>query len=133
MDFLIALGIRQVLKAQDYIDILASIHNEHDDDTTCDTYKSVIETAYKVLIQHLRQDSTIRRLTGDVYLPDEAMNLRKTTTLCLNDVPWYRSRLHPNCTLKIILQPPVDDEGHRTLPDVLRIKRLSEIIVERML
>ena len=133
VDFLIALGVRQVLKVQDYIDILATVHNEHDDDTTCNTNKSVIEAAYKLLIHHLRQDPTLRRLTGDVYLPDEAMNLRRSTALCLNDAPWYRSRLPPNCTLKIILQPPVDDEGHRTLPDVLKIKRLSKIIVEKML
>ena len=133
-NFLNGLGVRQELKVQDYIDILANIHSERDDDdTTCNTYKSVIETAYRVLIQHLRIDPKIRSLTGDVYLPDEAMNLRKSTELCLNDAPWYRSRLPPNCTLKIILQPPVDDEGHRTLPDVLRIKRLSQIIVEKML
>ena len=134
MNFLNALGVRQELKVQDYIDILANIHSEQDDDdTSCNTYKSVIETAYRLLIQHLRQDTTIKRLTGDIYLPDDAMNLRKSTTLCLNDAPWYRSRLPPNCTLKIILPPPVDDEGHRTLPGVLKIKRLSEIIVERML
>ena len=131
-DLLVALGVRQVLKAQDYLAILASIHNEHCGDSTCDTYKSVIHSAYKELIQLLRQEPTIR-LTGGIYLPDEAMNLRKSITLCLNDAPWYRSRLPHNCTLKIILQPPVDDDGHRTLPDVLKVKRLSEIIVERML
>ena len=136
MNFLNALGVRQELKVQDYIDILASIHNEcddDDDDTSCNTYQSVIETTYRLLIQHLRQDTTIKQLTGDIYLPDEAMNLKKSTTLCLNDAPWYRTRLPPNCTLKIILPPPVDNEGHRTLPDVLKIKRLSEIIVEKML
>ena len=134
-NFLNALGVREKLKVQDYISILANIHSERDrdDGTSCNTYKSVIETAYRLLIQLLRQGPAIRSLTGDVYLPDEAMNLRKSTELYLNDAPWYRSRLPPDCDLKIILQPPVDDEGHRTLPDVLKVKHLSEIIVERML
>ena len=133
-NFLIALGVREVLKVQDFIDILVNIHSERDDDdTTCNTYRSVIETAYRELIQHLRRDTARRNLTGDIYLPVEVMNLRKSTELCLNDAPWYRSRLPPDCTLKIILQPPVDSEGHRTLPDVLKVKRLSEIVVEKML
>ena len=133
LDFLIAVGVRQELKAQDYINLLASIHKEHGGDTSYNTEKNVIETAYRVLIYHLRQESqTIRRLSGVIYLPDESVYLRKSTTLCLNDAPWYRSRLPLNCALKIILQPPVDDKGHRTLPDILKIKRLSEIITERM-
>ena len=133
-NFLNVLGVREELKVQDYINILDNIHIEcDDDDSTCNTYRSVIETSYELLIQHLRQDQAITKIIGDVYLPDETMNLRKSTELYLNDAPWFRGRLPPDCTLKIILQPPVDSEGHHTLPDVLNVKQLSEIVVEEML
>ena len=130
-EFLLAVGVRQDLTAKEYINILTTIHKElqHDNDVCADD-KKVIETAYTKLVYHLRRET--EGAATVTYLPDESMKLTKSSELCLNDAPWYRSRLPPDCGFKIILQPPVDDKGHRTLPKVLKIKRLSEIITERL-
>ena len=133
-EFLIAVGVRQDFTAQDYINILASIHKElQHDNNVCINDKKVIETAYVKLVHLLRQESCLKKGAAVVtYLPDESMKLTESSKLCLNDAPWYRSRLPPDCGFKIILQPPVDDKGHRTLPEVLKVKQLSEIITERL-
>ena len=131
LDFLMAVGVKQELTAQDYIDILASIQREAgDEDSVHDNDGKVIECAYKGLISCLRQGHSIKG--GEIYLPDESLKLTKTTQLCLNDAPWYENRLPQDFSLKMICQPPVDDKGHRTLPDCLHIKHLSEIIVEEL-
>ena len=133
VDFLTAVGVKDELRAQDYVDILLSIKKEAANDSIVhDKDTRVIESAYKQLVSCLRQEQSTQ-LTGDIYLPDESLSLTKATELCLNDAPWYKSRLPPDCGFKIIYQPPTDDKGHRTLPSALKIKKLSEIVTEELL
>ena len=133
IDFLTAVGVKNELRSQDYVDILLSIKEEAANDSIVhDKDTRVIESAYKQLVSCLRQEQSTQ-LTGDIYLPDESLNLTKATELCLNDAPWYRSRLPRDCGFKIIHQPPTDDKGHRTLPSSLKIKKLSEIVTEELL
>ena len=133
-EFLTAVGVKQQLTAQDYVDILSSIKKEVEDDGGIhDKDSKVIESAYKELISRLRREDSINRgINTVIYLPDEDLNLKQVTELCLNDAPWYKSRLPSDCSFKIILQPPTDDKGHRTLPDSLKVKRLSEIVTEEL-
>ena len=140
--FLTSIGVRQELAAQDYVDILLYVkagiednsgnHDAGNEEVSVDEKEGkVIESAYKELIGRLRQGDTISNGT-ELYLPDENLNLTKVSDLCLNDVPWYRNRLNPDCGFKFILQPPADSERNRTLPDVLKVKRLSDIVTESL-
>ena len=129
VEFLTAVGVKEELRAQDYVDILLSIKREAES-VVHDRDSRVIECAYKELVRCLRQGHSVNN--GDIYLPDESLSLTKITELCLNDVPWYRNRLPPDCSFKIIYQPPTDDKGHRTLPSSLKVKRLSEIVTEEL-
>ena len=132
VDFLTAVGVKEELNAQDYVNILLSIKKEAENESSVhDKDSRVIESAYKQLVSCLRQGHSIQQ-SGDIYLPDESLNLTKVTELCLNDAPWYRNRLPPDCGFKIIYQPPTDDKGHRTLPGALKVKRLSEIVTEEL-
>ena len=134
VDFLVAIGVKKELKSQDYIGILTCIHEELKDERGASaSFKSVIEIVYRELVLNLRKEKCLA--WGDnsvIYLPDESTKLVRRTDLYLNDVPWYRSRLPAECDIKIILHPPVDDKGHHTLPEVLRIKPLSDVVAERM-
>ena len=140
--FLTSIGVRQELTAQDYIEILLHVKegiedNSSDQDADSEDVgidekeSKVIESAYKELIRRLREEDTISNGTV-LYLPDEELNLTKVSDLCLDDVPWYRSRLPPDCGFKFILQPPADSERNRTLPEVLKVQRLSDIITEAL-
>ena len=132
-DFLTAVGVRQELEAHDYITILASIKRVLDgnDCGKCDRETKVIKMLYREVIRCLRQNHP---LDPDivVFLPDEDMLLTDVNVLYLNDAQWYRCRLPPDCGCKIIHQPPVDDTGHHTLPGVLKIRKLSEIVTEEL-
>ena len=134
MDFLTSIGVRQELKAQDYVNILGSIQEVFGDDGSIDDRtKKVVQCAYFELVRCLRQGDS---LTGDVniiWLPDQTMKLVKVQSLCLNDAPWYEDRLPEDCGLKMILPPPTDDKGLRTLPKHLKVKLLSEIITEELM
>ena len=132
MDFLTAVGVKEELRAQDYADILFSIKEEAENESIVhDKDGRVIDSAYKQLVSCLRQGHPIEQ-SGDIYLPDETLSLTKVSELCLNDVPWYRSRLPSDCGFKIVYQPPTDDKGHRTLPSVLKVKNLSDIVTEEL-
>ena len=133
-DLLSALGTKQELKAQDYIHILATVKEEHEDDKD-NIPKKVIESAYKELICRLRRgDSMDIQSENDsvIYLPDKDLNLSIISELCLDDVPWYKNRLPLQFSLKMILEPPSDHKGHRTLPECLNVQRLSDIVVEEL-
>ena len=140
--FLTSVGVRQKLTAQDYVDILFQVkagleddggtHGEGNEESCMSENESkVIESAYRELIQCLRQGDTLKEDTV-LNLPDENLRLTEVSDLCLNDVPWYKSRLTPDCGLKFILQPPADSERNRTLPDILSVKRLSHIVTETL-
>ena len=131
-DFLTAVGVQQELKAQEYVAILASIKVELDgNEGNCDRENKVIEILYREVIRCLRQNHPLDPSTV-IYLPDEVMTLTDVRELYLNDAEWYKCRLPNNCGCKIIFQPPVDDTGHRTLPEVLKVRRLSEIVTEEL-
>ena len=130
-DFLTALGVKQELKAQDYINIFDKVQRELEGDSILPT--KVIECAYKEVISRLRRGDNIKRKSDIViYLPDEELKPTKISELCHGDVPWYKNRLPQNFSLKMILEPPTDDKGHRTLPECLNIQRLSDIVVEEL-
>ena len=131
-DFLMAVGVRQELKAQEYIALLASIKQEIDgNDGHCDRENKVIKILYREVIHCLRQCHPIVPNTV-IYLPDKDMTLTDVRELYLSDAEWYRYRLPVDCCCKIIFPPPVDDTGHRTLPEVLKVRKLSEIITEEL-
>ena len=132
VDFLTAVGVKEELKAQDYIDILRSIKMENKDENNIHSKDTkVIGCAYKALISRLRCGDCID--AGVVlYLPDESFQLTIATELCLNDVPWYKTRLPTDCVFKMILPPPNDNKGQPSLPNILKIKRLSEIVTEEL-
>ena len=134
VDFLTAIGVRQKLKAQDYIDIIRDIKNELGDDgiAESDHDKEVIKCAYFETVRCLRQGDS---MTGDadfIWLPDQTMKLVKVHSLCFNDAPWYEDRLPQDCGLKMILPPPIDNKGIYSLPKSLNVKLLSEIITEEL-
>ena len=132
VDFLTAVGVKEELKAQDYIDILRNIKMESGDEHIIHSKDAlVIDCAYKALISCLRRGDSID--AGVVlYLPDESFQLTIATELCLNDVPWYKTRLPTDCVFKMILPPPNDNKGQPSLPNILKIKRLSEIVTEEL-
>ena len=130
VEFLTAVGVKQELKAQDYVNILLNIKEEvKHENTTHDKDGRVIKSAYRELVCRLRQGDTIMH-SGDIFLPDENLKLTIVTELCLDDAPWYRSRLSPDCGFRMILPPPADDNGHRTIPGSLKVKPLSDIVTE---
>ena len=130
--FLIRVGVQQKLNADGYISILANIRDEITGMASAgDVEKDVIKSAYYEVIRCLRQDSALKvKRDKPIYLPDENMNLTVVSELHLNDAEWYKCRLPKKCDVKIILRPPVDDSGHCTLPDVLKVKKLSEVVTE---
>ena len=133
VEFLTAIGVRQELKAQDYINILTSVQELLEDDSSVDNgEKEVIKCAYFEAVRCLRQGDTVTGDVDSIWLPDQSMKLVKVHNLCLNDAPWYEDRLPPDCGLKMILPPPTDDKGHFTLPKDLRVKQLSEVITEEL-
>ena len=130
MDFLKAVGIKEELKAQDYIKILLEI-KQGSKDTCNDKDSKVIECAYKELICRLTHSDSAD--TGYVYLPDKSLNLTNVTELCLNDIPEYNFTLPTDCGFKMILPPSTDDIRHQqTLISILKVKRLSEIVTEEL-
>ena len=133
-DFLTAIGVRQKLNAQDYINIIRDVKNELGDEGIAESTrdKEVVKCAYFEIVRCLRHGDNV---TGDInstWLPDQTIKLVKVQNLCLNDAPWYEDRLPQSCGFRMILPPPIDGQGMYTLPKSLHVKLLSEIITEEL-
>ena len=131
--FLTAVGVSQELKAQDYVSILLSIQKavSNKKDSLLNKIDK-IKCAYKELIKCLRQGQTID--TKDALcLPDESLFLiSEVSKLYWNDVARYKTRLPSDFLYRKIYPPPLDENGHSTLPDSLGVRKLSEIVVEEL-
>ena len=134
VEFLTAIGVRQELKAQDYIDIIRDIKSELGDDGIAESIhdKEVIKCAYFEIVRCLRQGDSVTGDVNSILLPDQTMKLIKVQNLCLNDAPWYEDRIPQNCGFKMILPPPINPKGVYNLPESLNVKLLSEIITEEL-
>ena len=134
--FLTAVGVRQELRAKDYVEILCSIQNVLGDEKSIrneNTHdKEVIKCAYFEIVRCLRQGDILSMNVSAIWLPDQTINLVQVQNLCFNDAPWYEDRLPDDCGLKMILLPPSDEKGSCTLPKNLKVKLLSEIITEEL-
>ena len=130
--FLTAVGVSQELKAQHYVNILLRIQNADSDMMDMYSRLNMIRNAYEELIKCLRQGQTIDT-KGALYLPDEFLSLKsEVSKLYWNDAPRYKTRLPSDFLFRKIYPPPLNEHGHRTLPDSLGVRKLSEIVTEEL-
>jgi len=67
-----------------------------------------------------------------VYLLDRHLELCPASQLMYDDVPWYSKRLQKIQAYRYMKVPPRDEDGRITLPQSLKVKLLSSLVVEEL-
>jgi sacsin len=135
------LGVKEDLGPLQHMEMLASIFHEMAKGNKTlqedEHFLKVCKDAYTALITSLRllaNDPPHIPSNFKIYLPSEGLQLTESTELVHNDIPWIATRLQNSQALKHkFLYPPLPDKnGQNHPPDVLRVKLLSTLAVEKL-
>ena len=135
------LEIRNVPSSIQYAKILHEIHLKF---STCgdklrdnSSYVELASNANDCLIKCLHSEEAAKSVPDkfnatEVYLLDEQLELCLASELVYDDVPWYSKRLVEIQAYRYIKIPPRDKDGCITLPQSIRVRLLSSLVVEEL-